>query len=458
MRPRWILILLAAVLLVVVFATTEGILDRAPERPAEEPADGSPDEPPPPSFGEPTAPVFLPPDTLARAAADAEQAGTPADPLARAGAAVLGRLGPLLAEVNDPEAFLAAAGSSDWSMMAVPREITDRVLDALKSDDAKMRLNAALTLSAIQLTPDDLGLIRTAFDAEIATMKGDGEKNAVLGMAFALSKHGDRHGTAALGDALRTGSGDALDGFRGGATLVLAITGEPESSAVLRELAATDPDRAVRKTAVVGLGRIGGDENRTALAESLAREQDIEVRAWSALAAGRATPKGGDDGTLAGAVATDRDGEVRAAAAYALGKAGGKGTVETLTTSFYGESHSLAKVGAVAGLARRPKAAEFVEGYGTPWLAETVRSDPDSTARYYGVATFEMLPASKARTEAIRHAAGHDRSSWVRGRAVRALVRTEGKDAVPFLRKAMETETSKRVKSQMERAIRKLSK
>jgi len=457
-----VLLVLALVGAAIWFSPTDIGGPRGPDRPGD--SDADPDVPP--SFGEPVAPSFLPAGALGERATVAPAATGKAeekpDPIAAAVGLVLAKLLPLLNEANDPAAFLDATGSGPWELHKLPRPLVDKVIAALVSEDAKARLNAALVLSALELAPEDIATIRDRFDVELSGMKDRDGKSAALALAFALSTHGDRHGTAGLADAVRTGAGDAIDGFRRDAALVIGLAKDTESSSLLRDLLATDPDRAVRKNSAVGLGRIGGDENRTAIADALAREIDTEVRAWAALAAGRAAGRGGDDGTLANSLATDGAGEVRAAAAYSLGKAGVPGTTTTLIESYYREDHDLGRVGIVAGLVRRQGSGEereeFLANEGTPFLAETVKTAGDSSARYYAVTTLAMMPRTEAGSEALRHAVTSDRSSWVRREAVTTLAEKDGKAALPTLTAALSNEKSKPVRRELKKAIKRLSK
>jgi len=458
-------LLLVGLLVLALIGTATHMATRDPDGPSrpDRPDDPTGDAEPPPAFGDPIPPAFIPTDVLPGASASAKKEsapGKPADPIAVAGAMVLEKLLPLLNEANDPAAFLDGTGSAPWELHDLPRPMIEKVIAALSSEDAKARLNAALVLSALNLLPEDLASIRSAFDDEMKGMNDRDTKNATLVLAFALSTHGDRHGMARLGDAVRNGSADDVDGFRRDVALVMAIAKDEGSSPLLRELLASDPDRAVRKNSAVGLGRIGGDENRTAIADALTREQDIEVRAWTALAAGRAAGRGGDDGALETAMNDDAAGEVRAAAAYALGTAGGQGTTAALIESYYGEDHSLARVGAIAGLVRRggtgEKSTEFLANEGTSFLSKTVMEDPDSTSRYYAVTTLKTMPRSEKSSEALRHAVTSDRSSWVRRAAVETLAKKEGKDALPTLKAALAKEESKRVRREIERQIKRL--
>ena len=457
-----VLLVLALVGAAIWLSPTDIGGPRSPDRPGD--SDTDPDAPP--TFGEPVTPSFLRAGPLGETTAGApDEPGKPGekpDAIASAVGLVLAKLLPLLNEANDPAAFLEATGSGPWELHKLPRPLVDKVIAALTSEDPGARFNAALVLSALELAPEDIATIRDRFDAELSGMKDQGTKGAALALAFALSTHGDRHGTAGLADTVRTGAGDAIEGFRRDAALVIGLAKDTESSSLLRDLLATDPDRAVRKNSAVGLGRIGGDENRTAIADALNRETDIEVRAWAALAAGRASGRGGDDGTLTNSLATDGDGEVRAAAAYSLGKAGGPGTTGTLISSFYGEDHDLGRVGIVAGIARRggsgEKRREFLANEGTPFLAETVKSSADSSARFYAITTLSNLPRTDAGSEALSHAVASDRSSWVRRQAVTTLAKKDGKAALPTLTAALESEKSKPVRRELEKAIKRLSK
>jgi len=381
---------------------------------------------------------------------------SPAEALARL---ALRQIGPLFRELGDVEAFLDGAGSLEWKLHALPEAEKRRLLALLKVGTPEVRFQAALALSVAELDPADLAALRSRLDAELAEMTGEAQKNTVLALSFALKTHGDRHGVDRLADALRRGHGAEVEHFRDGAVLVLALTGDGESAPLLRDLLASDPDRLVRKHAVVGLGRIGGEENRGALVSALAREEDLEVRAWSALATGRATPPGEGDGTLLRALREDPDGEVRGAAAFGLSRTGGRGTVGELMDAWYADDHAFTRIGAVAGIARRgggERARRFLEEEGSPWLQEALRTSKNGGARFYAARVLGSMPASEGRSAALRHSIANDGNDWVRHTAITSLVKTEKEAALPFLKERLAEEESRSLRDRLEREIRRL--
>ncbi|MHC4471098.1 MAG: HEAT repeat domain-containing protein [Planctomycetota bacterium] len=445
--------------LVAVLALVLGGGDRTPRSPT-----APPDEAPKPAAAAPpdlfspeASGLAIPAEILVPTAPGVRKEGeSETEALVRL---AMTQVGALFRQLTDVEAYIDAAGESDWQLMEISKELRDQLLRMLTAGTADARLKAALALALIELRPEDVAFLRTRFDVEFANMAGEKSKNLVLALAFSIRAHGDRHGLSRLGDALRTGAGSNVKGFREGAVLVLALTNDEESSPLLRDLLASDPDRMVRKHSAVGLGRIGGEENRGALSEALVREEDIEVRAWSALASGRAAPAGAGDPALLHALAVDPAGEVRGAAAFALSRAGGPGTQGTLMEAFYGNDHPLTRIGSIAGVARRREggAEDFLESEGSPFLEDVARTGESSVNRFYAVGAMGLMEPSESRNEVIRQVAAGDSSSWVRSGAVATLARTGGEEAVPALQGLLETEKTGWVRRHIEAEIRRLN-
>jgi HEAT repeat protein len=427
--------------------------------PAESPSDVVP-PPEPPGVFSPEA-VSTPLDVPAAAPADGPAEEADEDPRLTSAAGyarvAMERARSGMSEFGDVEAFLAGRHDRELTRIQVPRESTRGWLELLEDEAATTRMLAALALSVVELPPEDLAILSRSLERELTEMRTPAEKNVVLALTYALHTHGDPGGLRRLETALRGGEGAEVRDFRNGAAFVLALAADGGSSAVLRELVVSDPDRLVRKHAAVGLGRIGGDENRDALGTALPRETDLEVRAWAALALGRATPDGSAvDPALVRALADDPAGEVRGAAAFAVSKAGGETVGATLREAFYRDDHDLARIGAVAGLARRARSREdreFLTGEGTPFLMEAARGSEDRVSRHYAVRVLAGMPPAGGRGETLRHVAARDASAWVRGTAVDALVATEGADAVPFLEERLAAEPSEGVRKQIEGSV-----
>ncbi|MBD3161638.1 MAG: hypothetical protein GF328_05995, partial [Candidatus Latescibacteria bacterium] len=142
----------------------------------------------------------------------------------------------------------------------------------------------------------------------------------------------------------------------------------------------------------------------------------------------------------------DPAGEVRGAAAFAITKSLDPGIRPTLKEAYYRDDHDLAKVGAVAGLARLPGGtgdAEFLASEGGPFLREAARSAEESVSRHYAVRVLSRLGPVEGRAETFREVGSGDPSSWVRRTALTALADTEGEAAIPFLMERMAEESSR---------------
>jgi HEAT repeat protein len=346
-------------------------------------------------------------------------------------------------------------------LLTLSAEDRAHLLTLLGSADPLDRFRAAVALAGVALLPEELAELERLFTSELAGLRDPAGSRMVLALALALSTHGDRTGVSRVAEALRTGAGSDVKDFRGTAALLVALTVEPEDGALLRDLLATDPDRMVRKHSAVGLGDLGGAENRVALAGALLAEQDVEVRAWAALAAGRAAgPEEPLDGSLLRALVEDPAGEVRGAAAYALSHAGGSELPGILIESFHREEHPMARLGAVAGLAPRAgeeRTSAFLAEEGVPFLRSAAETDDSALVRIYSVAALSLLPEAAGRGETFRTVASGDGNPFLRLAAVDALIRTEGQGAAEFLGQRLAGETVDWVKAQIEAKLSSLN-
>jgi len=297
-------------------------------------------------------------------------------------------------------------------------------------------------------------------EAALGSMKTEPQKNLVLALAYALDAHGDLSGLARLTDALATGEGGDVGGFRNGAAFVLALLEYAESAPVLRDVLLSDPESEVRKHAAMGLGRFGGEENRAALTEALGSEQEVGVRVWTALAAGRAVPKGAGDLVLLRTMKEDPVGIVRGASAYGLSRSGGPGTVEALIETWYRDDDAWSRIGTVAGLARRggQKARDFLVSEGSPWLEGLAKEGEDPWSRMYAAGILATTPATETRGQTLREVATKDDNSSVRRAAIESLVTTEGNEALSFLKSRLAAEKDDKVRKDLQQKIKQLEK
>jgi HEAT repeat protein len=461
MLRTWLAVL---VVLVVALGLWYTLFERPSIRPPEHPGDESGDSPfrtalespfpledlPPAT---PAAPAPPPSETAPIGSADAENAGVLA--LERVG---LDRAGRALRGTLDIRAFVSGEKTVPEALLEVPGPMIEKLFGLLTTADPDRKLRVALAMAAVRLRPEEIERLRNLLEVEFSGMKDAKSKNVVFGLAFALSAQGDSRGAERLADALRTGEGSEVKDFRNGAALMLAIVEEEATSPLLRELLASDPDRMVRKHSAIGLGAIGGEENAEALALALVEEQDIEVRAWSALARGRSanSGEGAGDETLYNSLASDPAGEVRAAAAYAYAQTGGSEVVETLVRNWYQEDHELARVGLAAGAALKNAPGGFLDAEAGPWLVHAVQESESSTVRFYAAMTLGLLPGTEARGQALRSTILDDRSEWVRMGAVDALVTAEGAGARSFIETRLAAETSDRMKAHLTGVLKKL--
>ncbi len=467
MARTWLTILILLVVVVLLWTVFEGAPDRTPPAPpGAEALDEEPTHPLLPALEGPFPSLVAGPDEGERPL-EAKVAGGPPDPereqlLALAGVAMQ-RAGVVLKGTLDIDAYLHGGGTLTGERIEVPPEIVDKLFDLLKTAPPDQKLKVAVALAVVKLKPEEIDELARRLEVEMAVMKDEATKNVVLGLSYALSAQGDSRGTSRLADALRTGEGSEVANFRRGAVLILAIAEDEASSPLLRELLAVDPDRLVRKNSAIGLGKIGGDENAEALALALSSEQDLEVRAWSALARGRSsvTKEGAGDTVLFQALKEDPDGEVRAAAAYAYATTGGPEVLDTLVNTWYGEDHEFARVGLAAGIARhgdRAQVADFLDTEASRFLTDSVVSSDRSLVRFYSAVTLGMLPPSPERSSALHEAVSNERSDWVRIGAVDALVKTDGQAAKEFLEAELASETSERMTRHLEATLGRLSK
>jgi HEAT repeat protein len=374
--------------------------------------------------------------------------------LARAFAGVIGPLGERLRRLGDPVGYLAPSPIPEFALLELSPEDRAHLLSLLAGADAELRFRAAVALVGVDLRPEELAELGRLFEAELAGLRDPAGTRMVLALALALDTHGDRTGVSRVAESLRNGTGSEVRDFRSGAALLVALTARPENAPLLRDLLDTDPDRMVRKHSAIGLGTLGGEENREALARALIGETNVEVRAWAALASGRAATAGETpDAALLRSLAEDPAGEVRGAAAYALSRAGGEELPAILISSFRHEEHSMARLGAVAGLAPRAGeelAAAFLADEGVPFLRTAAEADASALVRIYSVAALTLLPEAAGRGETFRAVSSSDKNPFLRLAAADALIRTEGAQAAPFLEERLLSETTDWVKAQLE--------
>lgn len=398
----------------------------------------------------------------------APQGKTPVEPpnaererlLELAGAAMQ-QAGVLMRETLDIDSYLHGGGTIHGEKFEVPPDVVGKLFEILETAPPDQKLKVAVAMAMVKLRPEEIDLLTSRLEAELAGMRDEATKNVVLGLTYALAAQGDSRGTARLSDALRTGEGSEIPNFRNGAVLILAIAEDEATAPLLRELLAADPDRLVRKHSAIGLGKLGGEENAEALAIAVSQEEDIEVRAWSALARGRSSSadEGVGDAVLFQALKEDPDGEVRAAAAYAYAATGGPEVLDTLVGTWYGEDHEFARIGLAAGVARREdraQAEDFLKSEAGPFLTESVTGSERSLVRFYSATTLGMLPATPEGSAALRRTVSGDRSEWVRIGAVDALVTSEGKAAKEFFAAELTKENSERMTRKLEDALRRI--
>ncbi len=390
-----------------------------------------------------------------------EQPGLERKRLLALASAAMRQADALLRETLDIDAYLHGGGTINVEKLEVPPDVVGRLFEILETAPPDQKLKVAVAMAMVKLRPEEIDLLARRLEAELSVMKDEATRDVVLGLTYALAAQGDSRGTARLADALRTGEGSEVPNFRNGAVLIIAIAEDEETAPLLRELLAADPDRLVRKHSAIGLGKLGGEENAEALALALSQEEDLEVRAWSALARGRSSSahEGSGDAVLFEALRYDPDGEVRAAAAYAYATTGGPEVLETLVGTWYGEDHEFARIGLAAGVARREDRAEaddFLTNEAGPFLTKSVTQSERSLVRFYSATTLGMLPPTPEGGAALRKTVSEDRSEWVRIGAVDALVSSEGKAAREFLTAALAKENSERMTRTLQKALHRL--
>ncbi len=457
MRRGAVLALSGAAILVLIALALRGGDRRAAPPPRE-----------PPAVFDPFSPVAATPALLAGAApspAAAPDAASEAAPTAAAPPSLLdvhwnlavSRVGPALRALLDPVEYTAGVAVKPIDLVTLLPEDRAALLALLDAEDPEVRFRAIVALSTVALEPAEVEDLVRRLDAEFAALRDPSGSRMAFALAWTLACHGERAGTARMASALRTGEAADVKDFRSGAALVVALTAAPEDGAVLRDLVLADPDRAVRKHAAIGLGRLGGAENADVLGQALLSEGDLEVRAWAALARGLTSPDGAPpDPALVRALAEDRDGEVRGAAAFGLSRAAPEDAVRLLVEAFRRDEHAMARVGAAAGLGRHAGAADadaFLAAEAVPFLAGTATGHEQQSVRMYAVRALALLPVAEGRAEALRRCAAADGSPWVRIAAVESLAATERERAREFLVQRLVDEKHGWVKDAITRAL-----
>jgi HEAT repeat protein len=360
----------------------------------------------------------------------------------------------------DIETFVHGEEPGPLKRIEVSAETIDQLLGLLDADDARLRRDAAIRLSAAVLRPQDLALLRAALEDELREAREAPSRHTALALSYALAAQGDASGTRRIEAEALGGARQEDPAFRREAAIVLGMIADPESSETLRTLLRDDPEPDTRQRAAQSLARIGGDDNRQALADSLSRDVETGVRAWASLAYGRAAPGDGSGAEpLRDAARSDAEPVVRAASNYALSRAAGPTASLELMDAFHVEADTLPRVGAIAGLARipdlPPEQRTFLEETGAPWLAGVARESEDDLTVFVTVRTLERLGGSEP-APAMLAVVDSGRADWVRAEAVRAYARKAPEEAVAALEARIASEKSERIRGVMEAEIDRL--
>jgi HEAT repeat protein len=379
--------------------------------------------------------------------------------LARLAGETLGRR---LRRHFDVEAYVHGGPLPPLARIEVSAETLDLLLDRLDSKDPAARRDAAIRLAVAALRPGDVPIVRAALERELLDARERNSRHAALALAYALAAQGERHGTERIESILASGDRAEDADFRREAVIVLGMISDPGSSDVLRDLLRTDPDRSTRVHAAQGLGQIGGDENRTALLDSMARDDEVEVRAWATLGYGRAAePDGSQAGPLWSASAGDPEAIVRAASNYALSRAGGAGVSAGLIDAYWADTEVLPRIGALAGLTQREHLGEskreFLRAEGVEYLSNVARESDDHVAVYFTARTLARIPG-RASGGALLTIVDSSHPDWVRNEAVTRLVRSDPDRALAELPDRLADESRPEVRKHLEREIRRLEK
>ncbi len=362
----------------------------------------------------------------------------------------------------DIEEYADGEAAPPFRLIEVSPEAIETLLGLLSSPDAATRRDAAIRLAAARLRAGDLPMLRAALEQEILAAVDQTARHASLAMAYALAAQGERFGTERLETAVLSGERAHDPDFRREAVLVLSMIGDPASSSALREVLVSDPLPGARVHAAQGLGRLGGEDNLAALGGSLGRDDGAEVRAWSALAYGRAASQDGAQADpLWSSSRADAEPIVRAAANYGLSRAGGPGTSAALVEAYHADAETLPRIGVLAGLVKRPNLGrskqEFVNTAGAEFLNDVARESTDHVALYFTARTLRRIPGETAGA-ALTTIVTSSHPDWVRNEAVKSLARRDREAALTTLRTQLTVEKRPAVKKTIESEIKRIEK
>jgi len=336
-----------------------------------------------------------------------------------------------LQALKDEDAWVRVRAAEALESLGATDQETIRALrEALKDENAWVRVRAAEALESLGATDEAIRALREALKDENAWVRGDA--------ALALGRLGatDQETIQALREAMK--DEDAL--VRGDAALALGSLGatDQETIQALRE-ALKDEDAWVRGDAALALGSLGATDQETiqALREAL-KDEDAWVRVRAAEALGRLGATDQETIRALREALKEEDAWVRVRAAEALGRLGAtdQETIRALREALK-EEDAWVRVRAAEALGRLGATdQEAIQALREALKYENalVRGDAALALGRLGATDQETIQALR---EALK-----DENALVRGDAAEALGRLGATDqeTIQALREALKDE------------------